>query len=232
MSANKQYWYLENINLQDFFCPSKLDHPDPKLFKKGEFIYFPTDEPKKVYFVQQGRVKIGTYSDDGKEIIKAILHPGEIFGELALLGQREHTEFAQSMGKVTICAIPLKQTQALMAQHPDFSIHITKMIGEKLIHTQRRLEDLVFKDARTRVIEFLHDLAEEKGDRMGYEQIVRQFFTHQEIANITGTSRQTVTTILNELREENYIFFDRKKLIVRDMDKLQALAVAAANKEI
>ena len=86
---------------------------------------------------------------------------------------------------------------------------------------EKRLEALVFKDSRTRIIEFIYDLASEKGQRVGYEVVVRKFMTHQEIANLTATSRQTVTTILNELRNRNILTFNRKRLLIRDMDVLK-----------
>lgn len=227
MNNKSDYWHLENVDLHALFCPiamSELDiAPEPKVFPKGDFIYFPDDKTTKVCFVEVGRVKIGSYSADGKEIIKAILHKGEVFGEMGLIGQATYNEFAQAMEKTTICMMPIKAMQELMRQNKNFSLQITQIIGNKLVRTQRRLESLIFKDARSRIIEFLRDLAVQKGERVGYEMVVRQFFTHQEIANLTGTSRQTVTTILNELRADNLIYFDRRKLLVRDVEKLSDL---------
>ena len=79
-----------------------------------------------------------------------------------------------------------------------------KIMGSRMLEMEQRLESLVFKDSRTRIIEFLKDLADKKGQRVGYEILVRKFMTHQDIANLTATSRQTVTTVLNELRNKNY----------------------------
>ncbi|MGB1206187.1 MAG: Crp/Fnr family transcriptional regulator [Chitinophagales bacterium] len=230
MNKNADLWYLEGAKLQVFFCPIAIsemaDHPAPKTIKRGEFIYFPNDNSNKIYFIEKGRIKIGAYSDDGREIIKAILQKNEIFGELGLIGEQKRNEFAQAMEETTLCVLPIEITRALMEKNKEFSIQITQIIGNKLLRTQRRLESLVFKDARSRVIEFLHDLGSEYGKRIGYEMLVRKFYTHQEIASITGTSRQTVTTILNELRKKNYIYFDRKKLLIRDMKQLKAAITA------
>ena len=95
-----------------------------------------------------------------------------------------------------------------------------KIMGSRMLEMEQRLESLVFKDSRTRIIEFLHELGEKKGQRVGYEMLVRKFMTHQEIANLTATSRQTVTTVLNELRNRNLLTFNRKRLLIRDMEKL------------
>lgn len=227
MNSLSNFWHLENVDLHKLFCVVEMGnmghHPESKVLKRGDFIYFPEDKANKVFLLQEGRVKIGAYSEEGKEIIKAVLHKGELFGELGLIGQENREEFAQAMETTTVCMMPVEAIRELMQKNQNFSLKITQLIGSKLIKTQRRLESLIFKDARSRIIEFLYDLAYQKGQRIGYEQLVRDFFTHQEIANLTGTSRQTVTTILNELREKNMIYFDRRKLLVRDMDELKAL---------
>lgn len=227
MNTQADFWYLERVNLSQVFCemanPTVKGHAEPKVYKRGEFVYFPNDTSNKVYYIEQGRVKIGAYSDEGKEIIKTVLQKGEVFGELAVVGEKKRAEFAQAMEQVMVCVMSVNSVKELMQSSQNFSLQITQIIGNKLIRTQRRLESLVFKDARSRIIEFLRDLAIEKGQRVGYEMLVRKFFTHQEIANLTGTSRQTVTTILNELREDNYIYFDRKKLLVRDVKQLEGL---------
>lgn len=67
-------------------------------------------------------------------------------------------------------------------------------------------------------------MIEKKGQRIGYEWVVRNFITHQEIANLTATSRQSVTTLLNELRNDGILTFDRKRLLIRDFDRLKQLA--------
>ena len=85
---------------------------------------------------------------------------------------------------------------------------------------ERRIESLVFKDARTRIVEFLREMAEEKGQKVGFEMMIKNHLTHKDIASLTGTSRQTVTTVMNELRDENIINFDRRRILIRDMAKL------------
>lgn len=233
MNTKSDIWYMQNVNMEQLFCPIKLgerrSEMDTRMFKKGEFIYFAQDASNKIYYIESGTVKITSYSDDGREVIKAVLHPGEIFGELGLLGEQTRGEFAQALQDTALCVMTLDMMRNLMRDYKEFGLEITRLIGNKLVKTQRRLESLVFKDARMRIIEFLTDLATERGERLGYETLVREFFTHQDIANLTGTSRQTVTTVLNELRNDNLIYFTRKKLIVRDLKKLEALTRIVAS---
>lgn len=97
-----------------------------------------------------------------------------------------------------------------------------KLMGSKALEMEHRLESLIFKDSRSRIVEFMVEMAEKKGQRVGYEWVIRSFLTHQEIANITATSRQTVTTVLNELRDANFLTFNRKRLLIRDLEKLKS----------
>jgi CRP-like cAMP-binding protein len=225
MSDPTQLWYFENVDLFNILCPHKIegledDHPMTK-FKKDEFVYFPEDASSYIYMIAEGRIKIGSYLEDGKEAVKAILSKGEIFGELALTGEEKRQDFAQSMDNGTIvCPMTLEDMKNLMTNNQPLSFKMMKLIGLRLRKTERRLESLVFKDARTRIVEFLRDEANEKGKKVGFEMMIPSHLTHKDIAALTGTSRQTVTTILNELREKNIINFDRRKILIRDMELL------------
>jgi CRP-like cAMP-binding protein len=191
-------------------------------YKRDSYIYFPEDKADYIYMIAQGRVKIGHYLDDGQEVINAILTTGEIFGELALAGEEKRRDFAQVMDdNTTICPLGIDDLKNLMVENRELSFKMLKLVGLRLMKLERKLEALVFKDARTRVIEFLKDTASWKGKKVGYETMIPTKLTHKDIAALTGTSRQTVTTILNDLKEKNLIYFDRKKILIRDLQKLQ-----------
>jgi CRP-like cAMP-binding protein len=189
----------------------------------------PEQDSDKVFFLSAGRVKIGTYSNNGKEITKAILEAGEVFGELSLVGEENRRDFAFAMEDVEVCALTVEEMKGLIKDHSSLSLLMMRIMGYRVLEMEERLESLVFKDSRTRIVEFLVDLTNKKGERVGYEHVVRRFITHQEIANLTATSRQTVTTVLNELRTKNLIAFNRKRLLVRDLEKLKLEATANSN---
>lgn len=190
-------------------------------FKKDDFIYIPDAQADYIYMIAHGRVKIGHYLEDGKEVVSSILTAGEIFGELALAGEVTRRDFAQVMDdKTSICPLNIEELKQLMYGDKELSFKILKLVGLRLMKLERKLELLVFKDARTRIIEFLKDAASWKGQKVGFETMIPTKLTHKDIASLTGTSRQTVTSILNELKEKNLIYFDRKKILVRDLDNL------------
>lgn len=216
-------WYLENIDVTGIFCPKKLGQQSEgdKDYKKGEYIYMPDQSSDKIYFINSGRVKVGTFGDNGKEITKAILSKGEVFGELALVGEDVRRDFAYVMEDAGVCIVTVTEMKSLLKDHNGLSLFLMKIMGSRVLAMESRLESLVFKDSRSRIVEYLAELVESSGQRVGYEWVVRNFITHQEIANLTATSRQTVTTVLNELRTDNLLTFNRKRLLVRDLDKLK-----------
>ena len=226
MSQNSKLWYLENFNLFKGLSKEEMMEVGKKTTmmnaNKGQYIYFPEDPSKSVFFLKEGRIKIGHGSSDGKETIKVILHPGEIFGEMSIVGEEKRGDFAQAMDDgVLICAMNREDMEEIMSTHPKMSFKFTKLIGFRLKRIERKLNDLIFKDARTRIIDFIREMGEKHGKKVGDETLIRHSLTHQEIANMTASSRQTVTTLLNELREKNIINFERKRILVRDMNKLE-----------
>lgn len=223
---DKSIWYLENIDVGNIFCPQKvsenLDQEHHKKVAKNEYVYVPDQDSDTIYFITEGRVKIGSYSDEGKEITKAILGKGEVFGELSLVGQSKRHDFAIAVEDTALCTIQAKMMKGMIKDHSSLSMFFMKMMGSKVLEMENRLESLVFKDSRSRIVEYLVEMVNKRGQRVGYEWVIRNFLTHQEIANLTATSRQTVTTVLNELRTEDILTFNRKRLLIRDLDKLKA----------
>ena len=189
--------------------------------KKGDYIYMPDEESDKFFFLQSGRVMTGSYSDEGKMMIKTMILSGTFFGELGIIGQKTRNDFALTKDECRVLVFPIGKLRDILSEHSDFYLHLMSSLGYRLMKTEKRLENMVFKNSRSRIVEFLYGLGKDFGQQVGYETLVRDFFTHQEIADLTGTSRQTVTTTLNDLRNHNIISFNRKRLLIRDLEKLR-----------
>ena len=215
----KSLWFFDDVNLFKVLCPHKFkaykaEH-DFDVYKKKDYIYFEEDSANKVYLIEKGKVKIGYYSEEGDEIVKAILARGEIFGETAILGESIREEFAQSIDNSTsICPVGVNTMHDLMRNNKTFSLKIYKVIGFKLKKLERRLQLLLFKDAKTRLLEFLDDLCSDYGydcEKTG-DKVIQHPYTQKDIACLIGTSRPTLNILLNELKEENIIEFTRKEI--------------------
>lgn len=219
-------WYAEQVNLEALFISNPSLETEfearKKVIKKGNYIYLPEEVSNKIYFILNGKVKIGTFRDNEKEIVTAILQTGDVFSEMSILGEKIRKDFAISKTDCTLVAFTKSELNVLMKNHSALSILMMRIMNERVIEMEDRLESLIFKDSRTRILEFLISRIEKSGQRIGYEWVLRNFITHQDIASLTSTSRQTVTMILNDLRNNNIIQFDRKRLLVRDLDKLKS----------
>lgn len=188
---------------------------------KFHFIFMPDEPADHLFFLIRGRIKLGTYAYDGREVIKEILQPMALFGDLSLAGELKRSEFAQAMhDEVEYLAVRVADFQALMQQNQRLVFACLHHLSQRLQRVEERLASLVLKDARERIIDFLVDTAGKEGRRVGYETLVKHYLTQQEIANLTGTSRQTVTSVLNDLRKSNLIYFNRNSILIRDLEKL------------
>lgn len=197
------------------------DMMEHRVKSRFSFIYQPGDTSDQIFFLARGAVKIGTHSSDGKEVIKHLIHPMAMFGELGMIGEQQRTEFAQALKEdVHLYVLKVSDLQRLMSNNFALTTRIMNSFGKRLVSAESRLESLIFKDARTRIIDFIKDAVNKRGRRVGYEMLLRHSLTHQDIANITCTSRQTVTLVLNELKKSDLIYFNRGKILVRDMARL------------
>lgn len=219
-------WHLEHIDVTHLLCPTKLGSEAlmaqhlQVLFKKGETVYVPRDLSDRIFFITAGQIKISVMNQEGKEITKAILGRGEVFGELAMLGELQRHDFATALEDNETCVVTLNELRGLMRERSELNLFFMRIFGKRQLEMERRLESLVFRDSRSRIVEFLVNLTKSKGQRVGFEWVIRKPVTHQEIANLTATSRQTVTTTLNDLRYKKLLSFNRARLLIRDLDKL------------
>ncbi|MEE9462551.1 MAG: Crp/Fnr family transcriptional regulator [Bacteroidales bacterium] len=218
-------WFFEKVNLFSIFCPHKFkeykENHQFRNFKKGEFIYFSDDPASSIYLLTEGKVKLLYYTEEGDEVVKSVLARGEVFGELALLGEDTRQDYAQVVtDRTAVCQLTLEQMQQLMKDDVPFALKIFKLIGLRINKLERKIESLVFKDVRTRIIEFIREFVLEKGEKSGTEYKVDHYLTHKDIADLIGTTRQTVTTLLNELRNEGKIDFSRRTIYVADINSL------------
>ncbi len=140
---------------------------------------------------------------------------------MGIVGEAKRKDFAIAMDDDTrMCTISTEEFRGSMAKNPDLSLAVTKTIGEKLRKIERRLESLIFKDARERIIDFMRETADKYGKVIGDEILVKHNLTHQDIANLTATSRQTVTKVLNDLKDNNLIYMERNRFLIRDISQL------------
>ena len=195
--------------------------------KKGEYIYFDSHHLNRLYFVKDGHIKIGFINEEGNEIIKEIISEGEIFGQFALEKNNLNGEFARAYnGNVSLCAFSIEDFEKLLKKKPELAIKYSKQVGEKLRRAEFRLINMLNKDVRSRLLAFFYHLAIMNGyDGMAESYSMNNFLTHEDIAKLIGSTRQTVTTFVNLLKEDGLLKISRKKIQIPDVKKLQQLVM-------
>jgi CRP/FNR family transcriptional regulator, cyclic AMP receptor protein len=193
-----------------------------KEVKKDEYIYFEAYQHQNIYFLKTGLIRLGYLNNDGVKIIKDMLHPGDFFGQISLSRENLNGEFAQAVkADVSLCSFTLDNFNALLANRPKLSVRYSKISGFRIRRFENRLENILRHDVKTRLQLFLTQLLSEARDFakwVGKEVRVPNYLTHEEIAQLIGTSRQTVTTLLNAFKEENFCSLSRKELCFYDME--------------
>jgi len=189
--------------------------------KKGNLILFSQEEPM-IYFLKKGTVKIGTYTESGKEDLKYLVQQGYIFGELALVDRENPNDFAVALENCLLCRVEVSSMRWMMEQFPHLKDAIMQLLGNRIHKLEKRLESVLFKTAKARICEFLLEYLTQFGKQVnGYWQVKNQL-THTDIARLTSTSRQTVNTFLNQLRKENVLVYDTQHIRI-EVDNIPLL---------
>lgn len=219
-------WYLENFDLfRELPKQAMKELMDITIMQsciKKEVIYFENSQSDNVYMCKEGRVKISRTSPEGKETTLYIVQPGQIFGELALVdpGQRSHRAEALD-NNVLICLTARKRFEGFLEEYPEVSRKVYKSLGERMRTVEQKLVDMVFRGSEERILNFLVKIGEENKKIAVDEAYIKPFFTHEEIAYLTATSRQTVTTILNDLKKEDILSYKYNKMYIKDFTALK-----------
>ncbi|MBL7776059.1 MAG: Crp/Fnr family transcriptional regulator [Saprospiraceae bacterium] len=189
-------------------------------YVKHEVLYKPGQTANKVFFLLNGTVKVAVHAEK-KDIIKYVVRPGSLFGESCLTGENQRRDFDYDMDEnAAVIELDAQVLLSIMRKNFAFAQSLLHFIGERLRYTENQLEKVVLKDSKSRILEFLHQMGLEQGKQIGFETLVKHNLTHQDIADLTGTSRQMVTAVLNQLKRSNVLYFNRKKFLFRDLDAL------------
>lgn len=228
MNEEIKYWILRDHKLFNTLNRSQIKElciiKKFRKGKKGEIIYFANDGVKKIYILTKGMIKITHTDVNGNEIIKDIIHKGDIFGEIALDSTEDkETEYAQALSsEIIICSFRLEEFETLMESNPSLALSYTKLVGLKLKKLENKYTNLVFKDVKTRLITFLKDWALREGiasDNGSY--LINNYLTQDEMSKIVCSTRQTVTELLNQLQESGKISYNRKEILIFDFNNLK-----------
>jgi CRP-like cAMP-binding protein len=223
---SEKLWHLRHCDLFEKLSPDDLKQVElrsrHRKFPRGTPIYLPADQAEGVLLLTSGRAKLCSFTPEGKQAILAFIEPGELFGELALVADGDRDEYAEAVEASSVVLIPADEVQRLMEEYPHVSLGITKLMGLRRRRIQRRLKNLLFRSNRERLVHLLLELAEDYGRETPEGVLLGIKLSHQDLANVIGSTRETVTVVLGELQAEGHLKLGRRKVVVNDLGRLAA----------
>lgn len=219
MYEELKYWYLRDHKLFRALSFSQIKQlciiVGFKKAKKGEILYFSTSDVPRIFLLKKGNIKIVSVDDDGNETIKDIIQKGDLFGELDLDPDKSANEYAKALtDEVSICSFLMSDFEDLLLRNPNLAVSYTKFVGLKMKRVRNNYANLVSKDAKTRLYQFLKDWAAREGKIAGNAVALDNYLTQTDIAQIICTSRQTAVQLLGEMEASGLLQYGRKQIVI------------------
>ncbi len=184
--------------------------------RKGKIFYRPEDRGEVIFILKKGAVQLYRISPEGKKLVIYTLNDGSMFGEMSLLGQRMHNTFAEAITDCTICVMNRDDLERLILNRPQIALRILEITGNRLRETEEQLEALAFKSIPSRLAALLLRLARDGDEVVG--------LTHQDLAEMIGTYRETTTQTLNDMKAQGILEIGRRRITILDKEKLAEIA--------
>ena len=187
-----------------------------RSFRPNEFIFWEGDVSEWFYIVAEGKVKVLKHSSSGREFIIAFFDPGEVFGGVAVFEGTPYPASAQAVTETRVVGIEREKFLSFLAAHPQVSLRIINVLGERLREAQGRLRDLAGERVEQRLASVLLMLSAKLGSTLP--------FTRQDIADMAGTTTETAIRVMSHLKDRGIIRSARGKVIILDKEKLRLLS--------
>ena len=220
-------WYLKKVALLAEAGPEVLarlsERVEMREVRRREVVYLPGDASRSIFFMCGGRVKICKVTRDGKSLTLGYCGPGEMFGESCLVGIAARTEMAEAVENALLAEIDRGDFERILVVHASLAVGVARHVIARRHDLENKLEALVFRDVSAKLAEQLIKLADEYGVDDARGKLVAMKITHQELANLIGSTRETVSLTLSQFKRKRYIVTDGRKVILADLGGLRAL---------
>jgi CRP/FNR family transcriptional regulator, cyclic AMP receptor protein len=183
-----------------------------RKFERESFIFYEGDERKAVYFVRSGLVKVTKLDEDGREQIVSILQTGDMFPHVGFFDTAPYPGTAQALEHCVLAAFPVSDFENLLMHSPKIALKVMRVMGQKILELQKKLQDVTIQHAFDRTVHALLHLCQKHGEDAGDGTILSFRLTNRELANMIGTSRETVNRVLNDLKRQGYVEFMKESI--------------------
>lgn len=195
-----------------------------RTFREDDFIYLAGDRAGELFLMEEGRIRIFKHSAQRRTLTLNIVEPGDFFGVKALFPRSRHESHAQALTDGMAYAIPARQLEVRMEQNPRLAMTVMENLGRQVQTTERRLGDLALKSVPQRLAAVLLDLAGPAAQRTEPTRLPHRY-THQDLANMINSHRETVTKVVKRFRQAELLSADRQGIVLLDMSGLREMAL-------
>jgi CRP/FNR family cyclic AMP-dependent transcriptional regulator len=227
MTIKTKGWFLRQ-------CPLFADLPEREIelveaasetldLRRKARIWEPGSAPTSIYVVRSGIVKVSKVSDEGRELTLHFLTRDQLLGELALVTEAPHDTLAEAYEDTLLLRIGKDDFQRVMMRSPVLALRVLKLMGERRQRLENRVENLLFRSAHARLASLFLELAQNFGVRDARGVIINLKLTHKEIASLIGATRETVSFAILDLRKDELILTEGKRVILLDEAGIQKL---------
>ena len=214
MAQRTKLWYLKNVNLFHGMSDEQMRMVEERTvmreIRRKEVLYLPGDAGDRIYLLKRGIVKIAALTDDGKEIILALLRQGEVFGEEAVIENAPRDHMAEAYEDALLCVVTRQDSLGILRAHPEMAFKVTKLVGFRLKTLRNRVEGLLFKGAPARLAQTLLDLARDHGVKDADGVLLPLRLSQQDLANLIGVTRESVNVALSDFRKRGLVVLESR----------------------
>jgi CRP/FNR family transcriptional regulator len=228
-AASDRVWYLKRINLFHCLAADALERVQRAAtrasYQRGQIIFGPDGPGDTIYLLETGRVKLARFDDGGREITLAILEEGEFVGEEALAAGHRGNSYAEALDESRAWLLARAEFESVLSSYPDVGLAVARQMSQRLLGARAQIEALAFRDVPQRLAGVLVELAEKHGQRDASGKVRIQLrVTHQELASLVASTRETVTALLNRFRRDGLLETEGRWLVLPDPEGLRAVA--------
>ena len=185
-----------------------------RYYQEKQMVFSDNEKVEYVYLIREGRVKLFRQTEDGRENIIAILGPGDVFGDFIFGEDSCHTMFAEAFGSASLCFLPHKKFMQMLMEYPGIALKIIRNIGKRLSQTAYFIENLSTYNIKVRFGKLLLYLASEHRDTAAANAVLEIKLTHQDMASMVATCRQTITELVGQFKQEGFVSYQGRQLVV------------------
>ncbi len=223
-------WYLSQINLFEELPLEDLQMIDAmapmSTIQKGSLIIRPDTESKNLYLLKQGRVRLFKVNEDGKQLTICLLGKGNVFGETETFSTGSGSAYVEAIDNALVCILGKKDFETLITKRPQVALKMVSILTQRIRESEEMLENLAFRDVRFRLLYLLAKLAKSFGqpsaNTAGSYTNLDLNLSHQELANMIGATRESVSVTLSQLAKQDVVTTGRKEIAV-DLTKAEEI---------